>query len=221
VEDNVVEKSIARSDLLNISVPAVYFSLTMAVGTLVSLGSLHILSPEFDPSYRVVSEYALGHYAWVLSLMFLTWALSSWALVFAIRSQVKTFGGRIGLLFLLTAGVGEALASVFDVTWPVLHGLAGLLGVPPLPIAAMLISASLARNPEWASAKKWLYVTANLTWMSFALLAAAMLTLRGSIAGVRVPIGWPNRLLVAIYSLWPMSVAWQALQLRRTTNVTP
>jgi hypothetical protein len=215
-----VEKTVARPDLLNTSVPAVYFSLAMAVGTLLLLGSLHILSPEFDPSYRVVSEYALGRYAWVLSLMFVTWALSSWALAFAIRSQVKTFGGRIGLLLLATTGVGEALASVFDVSWPVLHGLAGLLGVPPLPIAALLISISLGRNAEWASAKKRLYVTANLTWMSFALLVAAMLTLRGSIGGVRVPIAWPNRLLVAIYTLWPICVAWQALRLRRTTNIT-
>jgi len=32
---------------------------------------LHVLSPEFSPSRRVISEYALGHYPWVLSLMFL------------------------------------------------------------------------------------------------------------------------------------------------------
>lgn len=215
-----MEKTIAHADPLKISAPAAWFSLAMAAGTLLLLGSLHILSPEFDPSHRVVSEYGLGRYGWVLSLMFLTWALSSWALVFAIRSQVKTFGGRIGLLFLVTAGAGELLASAFDVTWPVLHGLAGLLGVPTLPIAAMLISVSLGSKPEWAPAKKWLQLTANLTWMSLALMAAAMLTLRGSIGGVRVPIGWPNRLLVAIYTFWTTSVAWQALRLRRTTNET-
>ena len=213
-----MKKTTAHTDLLNISVPAAWISLTMSAGALASLASLHILSPEFDPSRRVVSEYALGGYGWVLSLMFIAWALSSWALVFAIHSQVRTMGGRIGLVFLLTAGAGEALAAAFDVTWPGLHGLAGLLGVPTLPIAAMLISVSLGRTPPWAPARRWLLCTANLTGMSLALMAAAMFTLRRSIAGIQVPIGWPNRLLVAIYALWVMGVAWQAIRLRRKAN---
>ncbi len=32
----------------------------MALVTLLLLASLHFLSPEFDPSFRMVSEYALG-----------------------------------------------------------------------------------------------------------------------------------------------------------------
>jgi hypothetical protein len=36
----------------------------------------------------VISEYAFGHYAWVLSSMFLSWGIGSWALVIAIWSQV-------------------------------------------------------------------------------------------------------------------------------------
>jgi hypothetical protein len=205
-------KPIAQTDPLNISVPAACFSFALSAGALVALVCLHILSPEFDPSRRVVSEYALGSYGWVLSLMFLAWALGSWTLVLAIHSQVRTLGGKIGLVFLLTAGAGEALAAAFDVAWPGLHGLAGLLGVPSLPIAAMLISVSLGRTPAWAPAKRWLLWAANLTWMSLALMAAAMLTLTGGIGGVQVPIGWPNRLLVAIYALWVMSVAWQAIR---------
>jgi hypothetical protein len=38
-------------------------------------------------------------------------------------------------------------------------------------------------------------------------MTLAMLRLKGGIAGVRVPIGWPNRLLVAVYVLWTMTVA--------------
>jgi hypothetical protein len=214
-------KKTGCTDPLNISRRAVLVSLAMSAVSLLSLTSLHVLSPEFDPSRRVVSEYALGRYGWVLSLMFLSWAVGSWALVFGIRSQVRTLGGHIGLVFLLIAGMGEALAAPFDVTWPGLHGLAGLLGVPSLPIAAMLISMSLGRAPAWTSARTWLLLTANLTWMSLALMVAAMCTLRGPIGGVQVPIGWPNRLLVTIYVLWAMSVAWQAIRLRRRVNEMP
>ena len=211
----------AHSDLRSISVPAAWLSLTTSAGALALLAGLHILSPELDPSWRVVSEYALGHYGWVLSLMFMAWALGSWALVLAIRSQVGTLGGRIGLALLLAAGAGEAMAAAFDVTWPALHGLAGLLGVPTLPIAAVLISVSLGRAPAWARARAWLLWTACLTWLSLALLVAAMLTLRGGIGGVRVPIGWPNRLLVVTYAVWVMSVAWQAIRLGRAAARPP
>ena len=110
--------------------------------TLVCLTGLHVLSPEFDPSWRVVSEYALGRHGWVLSLMFLAWAISSWCLAFAIRSQVRTIGGQIGLVFLVAAG-GEAMASVFDLRQPAPHNLAAAVGIPSLPIAAMLISVNV------------------------------------------------------------------------------
>ena len=99
------------------------------MAALLLLASLHVLSPEFDPSFRMVSEYALGHYGWVLSLMFLAWGMSSWALAVAIWSQVKTRAGKVGLWFLVIAGIGEAMASVFDITHDIGHSIAGVLGL--------------------------------------------------------------------------------------------
>jgi hypothetical protein len=111
-------------------------AIALTAATVSLLVSLHFLSPEFDPSWRVISEYAFGHYGWVLSLMFLAWGVSTWALAGAIRSQVKSKAGKAGLALLLVAGLGEAMASVFDVRHPVGHGIAGLLGVVAVPIAA-------------------------------------------------------------------------------------
>ena len=62
---------------------AARLSLAAAIATLLTLAVLHLLSPEFDPSWRMVSEYANGGYGWVLSLMFASWAVSSWALAFS------------------------------------------------------------------------------------------------------------------------------------------
>ena len=95
-----------------IFVPAARLAIAAAAAVLLLLASLHVLSPEFDPSWRVISEYANGRYGWVLSMMFVAWAVSSWALAFTIRSQVKTGAGKLGLGFLVAAGVGEAMASV-------------------------------------------------------------------------------------------------------------
>src|SRR6266536_807487 len=77
--------------------PTARLSIAAAAAVLLLLASLHVLSPEFDPSWRVVSEYANGRYGWVLSLMFAAWAVSSWALVFTIRSQVTTRAGKLGV----------------------------------------------------------------------------------------------------------------------------
>jgi hypothetical protein len=210
---------------------AARLAIAAAAATLLLLASLHVLSPEFDPSWRMVSEYANGHYGWVLSLMFAAWGLSSWALAFAIWPEARTTPTRIGLVLLTVAGVGQAMAAAFDINHDTLHGVAGALGILGLPIAAMLISVSLGRTEPWSVAKRTLLWTANLTWVSVALLGATFVLLVATFSqvggglpaqapkvlppGVIGLVGWANRLLVVLYCVWVITVAWQALKLRR------
>jgi hypothetical protein len=224
-----MSKELVRNGTSEISDTAARIAIGGSAAALVFLANLHILSPEFDPSWRMVSEYALGRYSWVLSLMFVAWAFSSWALAYSIRSQVKTRGGKIGLIFLVLAGVGEAMASVFDVKHS-LHGVAALIGIPSLPIAAMLISLSLRRNQKWLGEKKGLLITANMTWISYALMTIAAIVMftgfsqagfnAGPTAvqtlppGVIALAGYANRLLIFAYCLWVIFVGWTALRLR-------
>jgi hypothetical membrane protein len=214
-----------------ISLPAERLTIAAVVAVILLLASLHILSPEFDPSWRMVSEYANGQYSWVLSLMFITWALSSWALALAIWLQIRTRAGKIGLVFLIAAGIGEAMASVFDINHP-LHGLAAMIGIGSLPVAAMLISVSLGRTEGWSAGKKMLLWTANLTWISVLLMAATFAILivtytqaggdmtaapevTGLPSGVIALVGWANRLLILVYCVWVANLAWLALKVRR------
>lgn len=102
-----------------------------------------------------------------------------------------------------------------------LHGLSALVGIPGLPIAAVLISRSLACSRSWAAGRRLLLSTARLTWIALALMAATIaVTLPGNggafgPAGPAVPAGWPNRLLVIAYSAWLMVLARQATRLSR------
>jgi hypothetical protein len=223
-------------DTARISAPAAWLAIAASAATLLLLGSLHILSPEFDPSWRMVSEYAFGHFGPVLSLMFLAWAISTWALAAAIRSQAISATARIGLLFLFIAGVGEAMAAVFDIRHDVGHSVAGLLGVVGLPIAAVLTSLGLRREQAWRTAARQLLRLANLTWISVVLMTGAMILMAiqfvqvngGKLlqhapkvlpSGVMGLDGWANRLIVVSFCLCVAATARQAIKLRRRSRL--
>ena len=190
---------------------------------------LHVLSPEFSPSWRMVSEYALGQSAWVLSLMFISWAVSSWTLFFALKPHVKTRAGKVGVAILVVVGVGQFMASIFSVKDEAMHGVAGLLGLPTLPVAALLITYSLKRTYSLKSSKRLIRL-AHLTWIVFILLAVSVMIFINGLqnAGVKqgTPItelpngvisfhGWINRALIIVYCLWTITAAQEAIRLRR------
>ncbi len=225
-----MKNGVLTSDIPKIEVAAALLAIAAAAATLLLLASLHVLSPEFDPSFRMVSEYALGHYGWALSLMFLVWGISAWALAGALWPQVKTRAGKVGLCFLVIAGIGEAMAAVFDITHDTGHSIAGLLGVGGFPIAALLLSISLGRSQEWSSAKSLLLWLANLNWISVVLLVATLVLMMvqftqvngGQLpqhapahlpAGVPGLDGWADRLIVLSNCLWVFVAAWQVMKL--------
>ena len=91
-------------------------------------------------------------------------------------------------------------------------------GIPSFPIAATLISLSLARNRAWSPARRSLLWTVGLVWITllvFILFMAVMLPQSGGKFGPEVLIGWPNRLFVVANSVWLMTVAWRAARLSR------
>jgi hypothetical protein len=63
------------------------------------LAALHFIKPELDPSWHFISEYAIGEYGWIMVLAFLSLALAYVSLLVAIRSQLRTIAGRIGLAY--------------------------------------------------------------------------------------------------------------------------
>jgi hypothetical protein len=205
---------------------AARLSFAAAATFLVLLVALHYLKPRLDPSWRMVSEYEIGCYGWVMVVAFLSLASSCVALIAAIKPQIRTTGGRIGLALLLISASGMTVAAIFTsdpitasrselTTHGNLHGLGALLGIPSFPVAATLISLSLARDQGWSAARRSLLWMAALTWIGllvFISSVAIMLPRGNGEFGPDVLIGWPNRLLVLSYSTWLMIVAWQAIR---------
>jgi hypothetical membrane protein len=215
------------------SLPALRIASWLAVITLVILATMHIVEPEYQPSWRFVSEYSNGKYGWLMKLGFFTMGFSFIAMFFGIRSQVNTRAGKLGLVLLICAGIGGAAAGVFDMdpinspkehlTWHgQMHGLTALIGIPLSPIAVLLISYALTRHTKnWSANRHYILLFAHLTWISLVVMQIILFT---SLAktngqfGPDVPIGWPNRLVVVCYELWIIIVAGKSIKLAGKQN---
>jgi hypothetical protein len=195
----------------------------------VLLASLHIIRPELDPAWHFISEYAIGDFGWMIALAFLGLALSYLTLFVAIRYQIQTIWGRIGLALLVVSAAGLILAAIFT-TDPVttsqdamttegrLHNLGGTLGIA-MPFAAVFISWSLARNQAWSSARRSLLWAAGLALIGFLVSFVSLgvlLSQSGGRFGPDVLVGWPNRLEMLAYCAWLMVVAWRAAGMARS-----
>lgn len=191
------------------------------------LVALLFIRPELDPSWQPISEYAIGRFGWIMVLAFLVSAMGYAALFVALKSQVSTIAGGIGLGILLVCAIGRALAGVF-VTDPIetaqnalttagsLHTVSAGSALVLLPFAALLVNLSLARgNPQWSAARRALLVTAGLPLLGLMLFAVTMMIVVPSDGGFGpgVNVGWPNRFLLLVYTAWLVTLAWQAIRL--------
>lgn len=217
--------------------PAAYVAIGSSITAVLLLLSLHVLSPEFSPAWRMVSEYANGRYEWVLSLMFDAYGLAILALAVAIRSELRTGTARIGLGVLVASGIAATSASVFDINHEALHELAGAIGIVGLPVAAVLISQSLSATPDWAPASRLLRWTAHATWISVGLWALSFVVMVVSFVHVlgslptsvpsQVPpgaialVGWTNRLFVICAWAWVALIAGYAIRVSRAASALP
>ena len=210
------------------SANAARLAMALIGAVLVLLASLHFLSPEIDPAWRQVSEYAEGGYAWVLALMFIAWAAGTWACSFAIRNEVRSRLGKIGFVLLVVSGFGEILAVVFPLPNP-LHGISDVVGAGVFPVGATLLTVDFRRTKEWFAARRVLLWSNVAIWASILLLiltlaveAITYINVVGSLpaqepsslpAGVIGLSGWANRVLVVAYCSWIVIVARQATKL--------
>jgi hypothetical protein len=186
---------------------------------------LHFLSPEFESSWRMVSEYALGNHKWLITLFFISWGLSSILLAGNLWKQVTSKASKAGVILLFVSGIGASLAALFDVSQPTGHGIAGLLGIPTIPIASLLISYHLSKKREWFSFAYPIRLFAHCTWITLVLMVITMVVMMTGFQqagiemgtdspspayipdGVIALAGYANRLLILVDILWLIIVA--------------
>jgi len=198
--------------------------LSIASGVLFALllGGLHLVEPEFDPTWRFISEYALGDYGWMMSLAFATLALSLAGTGAAIFTQVRSVLGYIGLFVLGVGTIGILIAAIFE-TDPVTATAAGattsgkmhVLGasLDYTPVAALLLSFSLVRHATWRRVRAALFITAAITVLATVAFLATLPS--DFVFGPGVYTGLVGRFLVLSYLGWILTVGLHTLRLRK------
>lgn len=192
--------------------------------SLLSLLALHVVSPEYQPSWRMISEYALGRHKWLITAFFLLWGASSLLLSLLLWKSVTTWWGHLGVALLFLSAIGEVMGGLFDVKHP-WHGMAFGLGVPSLPVAALLIAYNLTGTRSWSSHSGAMLISSHATWISLILMAIAMAVMFAGFKRAGIPMepnaappdrvpdgvialgGYANRLLIVCYVGWLMVVA--------------
>jgi hypothetical protein len=170
-------------------------------------------------SWRMISEYALGNHKWLVTAFFIFWGLASMLLAFLLWHVVSSLWSQIGVILVLISGVGAMMGGWFDVKHKH-HGLAFLLGIPSLPIGALLICYHLIGFEQWQSHQDILLISTHSIWISFVLMAISMVILMSGYKKTGLPMGpgveppkelpkgvigvngYFNRLLVVCYILW-------------------
>lgn len=197
-----------------------------AVSFVALLAALHAVRPDLDPSWTVISAYALGDHGWLMTLAFAAMAAGCAALALQLRSHARSLIGRIGLGVLALSAVGFALAATFPsdpITTPPeqqsaagqWHSAGAMLG-GAIPVAALALTWALTRQPVWAGARAWLWSATAGAWIGDLIFIGAMATMLprgGGSLGPAVLIGWPNRLMIVTYCAWVFIAAWQTSRL--------
>ena len=192
-----------------------------ATGFVVLLGSLHAIKPDLSPTWRMVSEYAIGAHGWLMAVAFLALAAACVATSIALKPYAADRAGRVGRVALAITAAALTLAA-FATTDPVtatpaqltsegkLHGLAAMIGMPAFLIAAVALHRSLRRQSAVSShAVRVATIALVAAVVVFAVSMAALFD--GAPADPSVRTGIQNRILVVTQAVWLM-VACRAVR---------
>jgi hypothetical protein len=175
---------------------------------------LHILRPDLDPSWHVVSEYANGPHGWLMTITFAALAAGCTAMVVLLLPVADSWPIRVGTILLALAATGLAMAALFPadivqdpmppVSWTgSMHSVASLLGNPTLLIGMLVLAFALPGYAPWEGTGSILLALAVIAWLSFiAMMVGLFVFLPQGTGGLGALVGYGNRLLVAAYAGW-------------------
>jgi hypothetical protein len=210
-----------------------YTSIVFAFVFLAILFLLHFLNRELDPAWRMISEYEIGRFGWMMRLAFFSWGASVLAMLITIWPSLQPISGTISRWWFVLIVIALFGAGIFK-TNPItentpnrvntIHTICGAIVILTFPIAATLAVRSLLLNPLWSASQGQLIFGTVLAWIGVVAYFASIIisgiinpsTVKNPSAGRDDPHvyqGWPNRFMVVTYIIWLIIVAETALRL--------
>ena len=202
-----------------------FISIIFATVFLILLTLLHFLKRELDPAWRMISEYEIGRFGWMMRLAFFAWGASVFALLIAIWPSLQPVSGTISRWWFVLIGLALFGAGIFKTnaitdTTPnlanTIHSLCGTVVILTFPIAASLAAHSLNLNPLWSTHHAQLVMGTILVWVGMVAFFASITISRkrdpsAGRVGPTIYLGWPNRFMVTTYIIWVIIVAANSL----------
>ena len=80
---------------------------------ILTLVVLHFLEPEFDPKWRMISEYEIGKYGYLMQGAFFSWGASVLFLLIVAWHFIGTAGGIIGCIWFIMIMLALVGAGIY------------------------------------------------------------------------------------------------------------
>ena len=200
-----------------------YIAIVFAVFFLIILFLLHFLKREFDPTWRMISEYEIGHFGWMMRLAFFSWGTSVLAILITIWPSLQPIS-QWWFVVIAIALLGAGIFKTNPITdntpdWVnTIHALCGAIVILTFPIAVTLAVSSLLHNQLWSASQGVLIFSTVLAWIGMIAFFASIIISRiidpsAGRVGPHVYLGWPNRFMVVTYIVWIITIAVVALRL--------
>ncbi len=190
----------------------------------VLLLTLHVIKPELDPSWRFISEYAIGRHGWVMVAAFLSLAAGYLALLAALRPLLGGGSGWVARAALVVSATGLVIGAAF-VTDPIttppdaatvtgtVHSIGGTLGLA-MPVAIAMVGWKLVRHRRRSDRPSIglavVTAAALVAFVGSVAIVGSLAAQHGGTFGPDVPVGWPTRVEILAYSLWLLVVGFAA-----------
>jgi hypothetical protein len=179
---------------------------------------LHFLKPELDPKWRMISEYEIGKYGWLMRIAFFSWGLSTLSvLLMTLKIGNGSYLIYIWLSILVLALFG---AGIFK-TNPIMetkksivntiHTICGSIVILTFPILATVICFRyIGLNAIYVPGI--LIGITVLAWIAqFSFFSSISISQKkdpkAGRVGPTIYLGWPNRIMVLVYALWSITFA--------------
>jgi Protein of unknown function (DUF998) len=144
---------------------------------------LHLLEPEYNPTWRFISEYALGKFGFLMNICFLMYSAALISLVVSVKSQVKSIIGYIGLAILAIGAIGIIMCALFN-TDPITTDMAQIssngqkhytgASLDYTPIGFLLLAFSFRKKEAWRPIFSRLLITSVISILLTVAMVASM-----------------------------------------------